>query len=42
MKQLYLHTEAMQLSWPSPSSWQSRMWLKRGILLFGQGLSEST
>ena len=36
MKQLYLHMEAMQLSWPSPSSWQFGMWLKHGILLFGQ------
>jgi hypothetical protein len=33
-----IHTEAMQLSWPSPSSWQLRMWPKRGILLFGQEL----
>jgi hypothetical protein len=39
MKQPYLHTGAMQLSWPNPSSWQLRMWLKRGILLFGQELS---
>jgi hypothetical protein len=29
--------EAMQLSWPSPSSWQFRMCPKHGILLFGQG-----
>jgi hypothetical protein len=36
MKQLYLHMEAMQLSWPSPSSWQFGMWPKHGILLFGQ------
>jgi hypothetical protein len=38
MKQLYLHTEAMQLSWPSPLSWQFGMWPKRGIVLFGQEL----
>jgi hypothetical protein len=31
--------EAMQLSWPSPSSWQLGMWPKHGILLFGQGLT---
>jgi hypothetical protein len=31
--------EAMQLSWPSPSSWQFGMWPKHGILLFGQGPS---
>jgi hypothetical protein len=37
MKQLYLHMEAMQLSWPSPSSWQFGMWLKHGILLSDQG-----
>jgi hypothetical protein len=28
------HMEAMQLSWPSPSSWQFGMWPKHGILLF--------
>jgi hypothetical protein len=37
-KQLYLRTEAMQLSWLSPSSWKFGMWPKRGILPFGQGL----
>ena len=33
MKQLYLHMEAMQLSWPSPSSWQFGMWPKHGSSL---------
>jgi hypothetical protein len=30
---------ATPLSWPSPLSWQSEVWLKHGILLFGQGQS---
>jgi hypothetical protein len=39
MKQPCLHMEAMQLSWPNPSSWQLRMWPRHGILPFGQELS---
>jgi hypothetical protein len=27
---------ATLLSWRSPSSWQSEVWLKHGILLFGK------
>jgi hypothetical protein len=33
------HTEATQLSWQSPSSWQSETWPRHGILPFGQGQS---
>jgi hypothetical protein len=39
MRQQYPHTEAMQLSWLSPSSWQSETWPRRGIIPFGQGQS---
>jgi hypothetical protein len=28
---------AILRSWQSPSSWQSEVWLKHGILLFGRG-----
>jgi hypothetical protein len=28
--------EATQLSWQSPLSWQSEMWLRHGTLLSGQ------
>jgi hypothetical protein len=39
MRQQYPHTEATQLSWPSPSSWQSKTWPRQGTPLFGQGQS---
>jgi hypothetical protein len=39
MRQQYPHIEAMQLSWPSPSSWQSGTWPIHGILPFDQGQS---
>jgi hypothetical protein len=39
MRQQYPHTEATQLSWPSPSSWQSETWPRHGTPLFGQGQS---
>jgi hypothetical protein len=39
MRIQYPHMEAMQLSWQSHSSWQSEMWPRHGILLFGQGQS---
>jgi hypothetical protein len=28
---------AILLLWRSPSSWQSEVWLRHGILLFGRG-----
>jgi hypothetical protein len=39
MRQQYPHTKATQLSWQSPSSWQSKTWPRHGILSFGQGQS---
>jgi hypothetical protein len=39
MRQQYLNMEVMQLSWQSPSSWQSEMWPRHGTLFFGQGQS---
>jgi hypothetical protein len=38
-QQQYPHMEATQLSWQSPSSWQSEMWPRHGTLLSGQGQS---
>jgi hypothetical protein len=35
-KQPYHHMVATLLSWQSPLSWQSEVWLKLGILLFGR------
>jgi hypothetical protein len=35
-EQPYHHMVATLSSWQSPLSWQSGVWPKRGILLFGQ------
>jgi hypothetical protein len=39
MRQQYPHTEAILLSWQSPSLWQFEVWPRHGTLLSGQGQS---